>query len=96
MVILGLVSAFVLHWRTVWTVAIFAGAAFALLGVPLRLWLARAIERARKQAPVNEITRVMNLHSREPFECRRGDVVIVTDPDDGWVRIKSAQDWVAN
>src|SRR4051812_29391449 len=45
MVALGLLSAFYLHLRTVWTLLLFAGAVLAFVGVPLRLWMARSIER---------------------------------------------------
>jgi hypothetical protein len=45
MVLLGLLSAFYLHLRTLWTLLLFGGAVFAFIGVPLRLWMARSIER---------------------------------------------------
>jgi type IV secretory pathway TrbD component len=53
MVMLGLLSAFYLHLRTLWTVAIFGCATFGFLGVPLRLWLARSIERSAARENAN-------------------------------------------
>jgi hypothetical protein len=49
MVILGLLSAFYLHLRTLWRLLLFGGAVFAFIGVPLRLWMARSIERSTDQ-----------------------------------------------
>jgi Zn-dependent protease with chaperone function len=46
MVMLGLVSAFYLHLRRVWTILIFAPAIFSFLGVLHRLWMARSLERS--------------------------------------------------
>jgi hypothetical protein len=50
MVMLGLLSAFYLHLRTFWTLVIFGVAAFAFVGVLMRLWLARSIERSAIRA----------------------------------------------
>jgi lipopolysaccharide/colanic/teichoic acid biosynthesis glycosyltransferase len=49
MVLLGLLSAFYLHQSALLTVAFFAFAVFGLLGVPLRLWLARSMERSAER-----------------------------------------------
>jgi hypothetical protein len=49
MVMLGLLNAYYIHLGTFWTVAFFAIAAFAFLGVPLRLLLARAVERSAQR-----------------------------------------------
>src|SRR5262249_25581509 len=58
--------------------------------------LARAIERAREQSPVNEIARVMDLHSGKPFEGRSGDVIVVADADDGRVGIEAGENGIAD
>jgi hypothetical protein len=46
MAMLGLISALYLHLGMVWTLVFFGVAVFAFLGVPLRLWIARSIERS--------------------------------------------------
>ena len=50
MVLLGLLSAFYLHFRMFWTLVFFGVAAFAFVGVLMRLWVARSIERSATRA----------------------------------------------
>ncbi len=58
--------------------------------------LAGAIQGAREQAPVNQVAGMVDLHSRIPLESGCGDVVVVSDTDDGGIRIKSGQNRVSN
>jgi len=45
---------------------------------------------------MDEIARMMNLYTGEPFERGRRDVVIIADARDGGVGIEAAEDWVLN
>ena len=58
--------------------------------------LAGASERAGQQAPMDQVARVVDLHSRIPFEGRGGDVVVVADADDRRVGIETGKDRVAD
>lgn len=46
-------------------------------------------ERMREHAPMHEIAQVMDLHTGEPLEGGRGDVVIIAHSQDGRVGIKA-------
>ena len=52
-------------------------------------------ERARDQLPARQVTRVMDLHAREPLESRGCNIVIVADAHNGGVGIKPAEDGIS-
>ncbi len=68
----------------------------ARIGVAEHVELGGAVERARQQAPMNQIARVVDLDPRIPFESRGGDVVVVADADNRRVRIESRQNRIAD
>ena len=47
------------------------------------------IQRTRQQLPVDQVAGMMDLHAGKPLECRRGDIVIILNPKDRGVRVKS-------
>ena len=58
--------------------------------------LAGAGERAREEAPVDEVARMVDLHAGEPLEGRGGDVVVVADADDGRIGVEAGEDGIAD
>src|ERR1043166_6399685 len=58
--------------------------------------LAGAIQRTREQPPVGEIAGMMNLHAGKPFEGGGGNIVIIADAHNGWIRIKACEDRISD
>ena len=64
--------------------------------VPSHVKLGLARQRPADEVPVGQVSRVVNLHAREPLECRGRDVVVISDAEDGRVGIEAGEDWVAD
>src|SRR5437016_2724410 len=63
--------------------------------VPEHVKLAGTRERARRQSPVGQVVRMMDLHSGEPLKGRGCEVIIVAGTHDGGVGIEASEDGVS-
>jgi len=53
-------------------------------------------QRVADQLPMRQVARVMDRHARPPLEARIGNVEVLAPPADRRVRMKAAQDWIAD
>ena len=54
-----------------------------------------SVEWAGDEVPVGEVGGVVDLDAGVPFKGGCGDVVVVADAEDGWVRVEAGEDWVS-